>query len=62
MDKIVVTSAWGAGYPQGGGLQWLNLHYLTGLRALGFEPGQGPPDRVDVSVLGANASAATGQR
>ncbi|MGA3398472.1 MAG: OmpA family protein [Acetobacteraceae bacterium] len=32
------------------------------LRALGFEPGQGPPDRVDVSVLGANASAATGQR
>jgi hypothetical protein len=37
MDKIVVTSAWGAGYPQGGGLQWLNLHYLTGLRALGFE-------------------------
>ncbi len=32
------------------------------LRALGSEPGQGPPDRVDLSVLGANASAATGQR
>jgi outer membrane protein OmpA-like peptidoglycan-associated protein len=27
------------------------------LRALGFEPGRGPPDRVDLSVLGANASA-----
>jgi len=37
MDKIIVTSTWGAGYPEGGGLQWLNLHYLTGLRALGFE-------------------------
>jgi hypothetical protein len=37
MDKIIVTSAWGAGYPEGGGMQWLNLHYLAGLRALGFE-------------------------
>jgi outer membrane protein OmpA-like peptidoglycan-associated protein len=27
------------------------------LRALGFEPGRGPPDRVDLNVLGANASA-----
>lgn len=33
------------------------------LRALGSEPGQGgPADRVDLSVLGGNASAATGQR
>jgi hypothetical protein len=38
MDKIIVTSGWGAGYPEGGGVQWLNLHYLAGLRALGFEP------------------------
>ena len=37
MDKIIVTSGWGAGYPEGGGMQWLNLHYLAGLRALGFE-------------------------
>jgi hypothetical protein len=37
MDKIIVTSGWGAGYLEGGGLQWLNLHYLAGLRALGFE-------------------------
>jgi hypothetical protein len=37
MDKIIVTSGWGAAYSEGGGLQWLNLHYLTGLRALGFE-------------------------
>jgi hypothetical protein len=37
MDKIIVTSTWGAGYPAGGGMQWLNLHYLAGLRALGFE-------------------------
>jgi hypothetical protein len=37
MDKIIVTSTWGAGYPEGGGMQWLNLHYLAGLRALGFE-------------------------
>ncbi len=37
MDKIIVTSTWGAGYPEGGGLQWLNLHYLAGLRALGFD-------------------------
>jgi outer membrane protein OmpA-like peptidoglycan-associated protein len=29
------------------------------LRALGSEPGQEPSDRVDLSVLGANASAAT---
>jgi hypothetical protein len=37
MDKIIVTSGWGAAYPEGGGPQWLNLHYLAGLRALGFE-------------------------
>jgi hypothetical protein len=38
MKKVIVTSGWGAGYPEGGGPQWLNLHYLAGLRALGFEP------------------------
>ncbi len=32
------------------------------LRALGSEPGQGPADRVDLSVLGGNAGVATGQR
>jgi outer membrane protein OmpA-like peptidoglycan-associated protein len=32
------------------------------LRALGSQPGQVPPDRVDVSVLGANGGTATGQR
>jgi outer membrane protein OmpA-like peptidoglycan-associated protein len=32
------------------------------LRALGSEPGKGPADRVDLSVLGGNASSATGQR
>jgi len=32
------------------------------LRALGSGPGEGSPDRVDVSVLGANANASTGQR
>jgi len=37
MDKIIVTSTWGAGYAKGGGMQWLNLHYVAGLRALGFE-------------------------
>jgi hypothetical protein len=37
MKKIIVTSTWGAGYLEGGGMQWLNLHYLAGLRALGFE-------------------------
>ena len=37
MKKVIVTSAWGAGYLEGGGMQWLNLHYLAGLRALGFE-------------------------
>ena len=37
MKKIIVTSAWGAGYLEGGGMQWLNLHYVAGLRALGFE-------------------------
>ena len=37
MKKVIVTSGWGAGYPEGGGMQWLNLHYLAGLRALGFE-------------------------
>ncbi|MGA2604646.1 MAG: hypothetical protein ABSG14_10495 [Verrucomicrobiia bacterium] len=37
MDKIIVTSTWGAGYLEGGGLQWLNFHYLAGLRALGFD-------------------------
>jgi len=34
MKKVIVTSAWGAGYLEGGGMQWLNLHYLAGLRAL----------------------------
>ncbi len=37
MKKVIVTSGWGAGYPEGGGMQWLNLHYLAGLRALGIE-------------------------
>ena len=37
MKKIIVTSGWGAGYPEGGGMQWLNLHYLAGLRELGIE-------------------------
>ena len=37
MKKVIVTSGWGAGYPEGGGMQWLNLHYLSGLGALGFE-------------------------
>jgi hypothetical protein len=37
MKKIIVTSAWGAGYLEGGGMQWLNLHYIAGLRALGYE-------------------------
>jgi len=37
MKKIIVTSGWGAGYPEGGGMQWLSLHYLAGLRELGFE-------------------------
>ena len=27
------------------------------LRALGSEPGRGPPDRVDLSVLGANGAS-----
>jgi hypothetical protein len=38
MKKVIVTSGWGAGYSEGGGMQWLNLHYLAGLRALGVEP------------------------
>jgi hypothetical protein len=38
MRKVIVTSGWGAGYPEGGGMQWLNLHYLAGLRALDAEP------------------------
>ncbi len=38
MKKVIVTSGWGAGYPEGGGVQWLNLHYLAGLRELGVEP------------------------
>jgi hypothetical protein len=38
MKKVIVTSGWGAGYPEGGGMQWLNLHYMAGLRALGVEP------------------------
>ena len=38
MKKVIVTSGWGAGYPEGGGMQWLNLHYLAGLRELGVEP------------------------
>jgi len=29
------------------------------VRALGDEPGKGPPDRVDITVMGLNASAAT---
>lgn len=37
MKKVIVTSAWGAGYLEGGGMQWLNLHYVAGLRALGYE-------------------------
>jgi hypothetical protein len=37
MKKVIVTSAWGAGYLEGGGMQWLNLHYVSGLRALGYE-------------------------
>jgi hypothetical protein len=37
VKKVIVTSGWGAGYPEGGGMQWLNLHYLAGLRALGIE-------------------------
>jgi hypothetical protein len=37
MKKVIVTSGWGAGYPEGGGMQWLNLHYLAGLRDLGIE-------------------------
>ncbi len=38
MKKVIVTSGWGAGYPVAGGMQWLNLHYLAGLRELGVEP------------------------
>jgi hypothetical protein len=37
MKRVIVTSSWGAGYPEGGGMQWLNLHYVAGLRALGVE-------------------------
>jgi hypothetical protein len=37
MKKVIVTSGWGASYLEGGGCQWLNLHYLAGLRALGVE-------------------------
>ncbi len=37
MKKVVVTSGWSAGYPEGGGMQWLNLNYLAGLRALNVE-------------------------
>ena len=37
MKKVIITSTWGAGYLQGGGMQWLNLHYAAGLRALGYE-------------------------
>jgi hypothetical protein len=37
MNKVIVTSGWGAGYPEGGGMQWLNLHYLAGLREVGVE-------------------------
>jgi hypothetical protein len=61
MDKIIVTSTWGAGYVEGGGMQWLNLHYLAGLRALGFEvfwldvlgsPKKGAPRSLDEMVDG----------
>jgi hypothetical protein len=37
VKKVIVTSGWASGYPEAGGLQWLNLHYLAGLRALGVE-------------------------
>jgi hypothetical protein len=37
VKKVIVTSGWGAGYPEGGGPSWLVLHYLAGLRALGIE-------------------------
>jgi hypothetical protein len=37
MKKVIVTSGWAVAYPEGGGMQWLNLHYLAGLRALGIE-------------------------
>jgi len=37
MEKIIVTSTWGSGYVNGGGMQWLNLHYAAGLQALGYE-------------------------
>jgi len=59
MDKVIVTSTWGAGYPAGGGLQWLNLHYVAGLRALGFEvfwldilgPPKKPGDRLPEEMV-----------
>jgi hypothetical protein len=38
VKEVIVTSGWGAGYPEGGGMQWLNLQYMAGLRALGIEP------------------------
>jgi hypothetical protein len=38
VKRVIVTSGWGAGYPEGGGPRWLVLHYLAGLRALGVEP------------------------
>jgi hypothetical protein len=37
VKKVIVTSGWGVGYPEGGGMQWLNLHYLAGLRTLGVD-------------------------
>jgi hypothetical protein len=61
MKKIIVTSSWGAGYLEGGGMQWINLHYLAGLRALGFEvfwldvlgpPKKGAPRSLDGMVDG----------
>jgi hypothetical protein len=61
MDKIIVTSTWGAGYPEGGGMQWLNLHYLAGLRALGFEvfwlDVLGPPKKQSTRSPGAMVDA-----
>jgi hypothetical protein len=59
MEKIIITSTWGAGYVNGGGMQWLNLHYAAGLRALGFEvfwldvlgPPKKPGDRSPAEMM-----------
>ena len=61
MKKVIITSTWGAGYLEGGGMQWLNLHYVAGLQALGFEvfwldilgsPKKGAPRSLDAMVDG----------